>query len=127
MLDVNRTDLTCALCEQPIDPAAPAHAVRDKVVCEACRQMVAAVGPRQVLPYAHPGTRRRLVLPVLGALCAVLLLAAVVRFFVVQAQARRARDAEMRALLAQQQAVLAAQRAAWAPVQAQRPTTGPMQ
>jgi hypothetical protein len=125
---VNTVDPTCALCKQPVGPGAASHAVRGKVICEACRRLVVAAEPRQVLPYADAGTRRRRwLLPAAGALGAVLLLVLALTFVARQAAVQRARAEEMRALLAERQARLAAQQAVAAQMRAQRPATAPVE
>src|SRR5687767_14419622 len=53
------TARTCALCGKAVGGAEPAHAVRDKVVCEECRRLVVATEPLPVLPYAGGAGRGR--------------------------------------------------------------------
>ena len=101
--------MTCALCGRTVGGAEPAHAVRDKSVCEACRRLVSALEPRTVLPYAHPGERRRRwVWPTVAAVGVVLALAAGALVTARSVAIERARAQEMRALMAEAQARIAA-------------------
>jgi hypothetical protein len=95
---------TCALCGKTVGGDEPAHAVRDKVICEECRRLVLATGPRPVLAYAGGGgRRRRWVWPAVaaGVFVAGVLVSLV---FTAQHAAERARAEQMRALLAEQRA-----------------------
>ena len=105
---------TCALCGKDVGGAEPAYAVRDKLVCEACRRAVAALEPRRVLPYADDaGRRRRWVWPAVAAGALLALLLVVMLLVTVQrAAVQRARAEEMRALAAEAQARAAADLAA---------------
>src|SRR5688500_18949760 len=96
---------TCALCGKTVGGAEPAHAVGDKVVCEECRRLVLAAGPRPVLAYAGgDGRRRRWVWAVLAAGVFVAAVLVSVVFIAQRAAVERARAEQMRALLAEQQA-----------------------
>ena len=99
----------CALCDRAIDGGGPAHAVGGKFICEACRQIVLAGGPRHVLPYAGggPARHRRWLLPSLAAIVVAALLLSLL-FMARIAAVQRARAAELRALIAQQNARAAA-------------------
>ena len=102
---MNLTAPTCALCGKTVGGAEPAHAVRDKVVCEECRSLVAATGPRPVLTYAGgAGRRRRRVWPAVAAGVFVAAVLALVAFTAQRAAVERARAEQMRALAAEQRA-----------------------
>jgi hypothetical protein len=106
---VNAPASACAICGVTVGGAEPAHAVRDKLLCEACRRLVLASQPRQVLPYADAAVRRRRWLwPALAtAAAAVLLASASILFTARRAAVDRARAEQIRAIAAQQRALAA--------------------
>jgi hypothetical protein len=108
---MNAAAPTCAICDQPIDGASRAHAVRDKFVCDACRQLQAPVAPRPVLPYSDQGlpSRRRRFLSAAAIIVGVALLLAML-LGIRQVQRERERALLLRAL-AQQQALVAQKQA----------------
>ena len=109
----------CALCGKAVGGAEPAHAVRDKFICEACRGLVIGSEPRPVLPYAdHRGRRRRRWLwPAVAGAAVVAIFAASLGFTAWRAAAARARDEQLRAAAVR---ALAAERSARAEAEAAR-------
>jgi hypothetical protein len=100
---------SCALCGHSICGSEPAHAVQDKVICDACRRAVAGLGPRPVLPYAGPGARRRRwAWPAIAVAAGVVVLGALLLLGARRVAVERARAEAMRALAARQQATTAA-------------------
>ena len=100
---------SCALCDRTIDGATTAHAVHGKLVCEACRRLVLACEPRQVLPYADREVRRRRRWLLPAAVAAVVVVLAFALLLAARTAAvQRARAEEMRALAAERQARAAA-------------------
>ena len=102
--------ITCALCGEAVGDAEPAHAVRGKVVCQACRRLVLASEPRQVLPYAGPAGRRRrwLWTAVAAAVVVTILCTSLLLINERRAAIQRVRFEEMRAIQAEARAKAAA-------------------
>ena len=97
------TARTCALCGKTVGGAEPAHAVRDKVICEECRGLVLATGPLPVLAYAGgAGRRRHWVWAAVAACLFVLALLASLVFTARRAAVERARAEQIRAMVAEQ-------------------------
>ena len=102
---MNTSAPTCALCGRAVGDGEAARAVRDKFVCGECRRLVLATEPAPVLPYADRAVRRRRWLwPAVAAAALALAIAASLLITAQRVAMTRAREAQMRALLAEAQA-----------------------